>query len=96
MHGVNFGCSDIYVVAVLRPLSSDITRCQREISKCAWMPIEEYLTHEQVHDTNKMLARKYVECRSNGVSVAEEEIELKFKSFQRKMKVYTIKREDKT
>ena len=39
-HNFNFGCSDIYIVVALRPLSDTIQADQKEISKCQWMPLE--------------------------------------------------------
>ena len=56
-HGYNFGCSDIYVVVSLKPVEgksgSDITMCEREISKAKWMPIKEFASHPDVLNTNR-------------------------------------------
>ena len=56
-HGYNFGCSDIYVVVCLKPVEgksgSDITMCEREISKAKWMPIKEFASHPDVLNTNR-------------------------------------------
>ena len=93
-HGFNFGSSDIYVIALLRPLSRSIRRCEREISQCRWMPLQEFLQHEQVHDTNKHFARAFLEGRRMGVTVARTEIELRFKEFRRMQQVYSIKKRE--
>ena len=39
-HNFNFGCSDIYIVVALRPLSETIHADQKEIAKCQWMPLK--------------------------------------------------------
>merc|ERR1711962_278541 len=44
-HKFNFGCSDIYIIVALKPVSSDIKSCSQEISRCRWMPVKEYATH---------------------------------------------------
>jgi len=81
-HKANFGCSDVYIVCHLRPVSSDVTICQREIKDCKWMPIKEYLEHQDVHNLNKWWVRKYQECKAKGVAVKMEEMELQFKQFR--------------
>lgn len=48
-HGAGFGCSDLYIVMALLPESNEIVKCDREIAKCEWMDIEEYLQHPKVH-----------------------------------------------
>ena len=39
-HNFNFGCSDIYIVVALRPLSETIHADKKEIAKCQWMPLK--------------------------------------------------------
>ncbi|XP_023290669.1 nucleoside diphosphate-linked moiety X motif 6 isoform X2 [Orussus abietinus] len=36
-HRYAFGCSDIYMIVLLTPLTRDIQKCEREISRCTWM-----------------------------------------------------------
>ena len=40
MHKANFGCSDIYFIFCLKPISSDININSTEIAKCRWMPLQ--------------------------------------------------------
>lgn len=68
-HGGNFGCSDLYIVIALRPTSTEITKCDREIAKCEWMPIEEYLKHPDVHETNRNFVRIYMQNKDNDIKV---------------------------
>lgn len=37
-HGM-FGCSDIYFIVGLKPLSEEIVKCSREIAVCEWMQV---------------------------------------------------------
>ena len=39
-HKFNFGCSDIYIIVALKPVSSEINKCTRELSDCRWMPVQ--------------------------------------------------------
>ncbi|XP_067015100.1 uncharacterized protein [Anabrus simplex] len=64
-HGM-FGCSDIYIIAGLTPLTLEIKKCDREIADCKWMKIQEFLDHPQIHDGNKFFVRKYLEYRDSG------------------------------
>lgn len=38
-HNYAFGCSDIYMVARLSPVTFDIKKCEKEISECVWMKV---------------------------------------------------------
>ncbi|XP_030381899.1 nudix hydrolase 2 [Scaptodrosophila lebanonensis] len=66
-HGGNFGCSDIYMVVGLKPLNLDFKRCEREIARLQWMPIQEYLEHPQVHETNRHFVRTYLDYQRRGL-----------------------------
>jgi len=89
-HNFNFGCSDIYIIVALRPLSSKIMKCDRELSACQWMPLEEYASHPLVHNTNRHFAEKYLECNRNNSFIGLTEIELKIKDFVRQQQVYSL------
>lgn len=39
-HGAPFGCSDIYFIVELAPLSTDIVKDQLEIEDCQWMEVD--------------------------------------------------------
>lgn len=69
MHNANFGCSDIYFIAHLKPLSDTIEKCDKEIEACIWMKVEEFLDHPQVHEGNKFFVRKCMEYRQEGRSI---------------------------
>ncbi|XP_075155983.1 uncharacterized protein LOC142229316 isoform X2 [Haematobia irritans] len=66
-HGGIFGCSDIYCVVALTPKTLDLTRCEREIAKLQWMPVEEYLQHPNVHETNRHFLRCFMDYQKRGI-----------------------------
>jgi 8-oxo-dGTP pyrophosphatase MutT (NUDIX family) len=68
-HGTGFGCSDMYVVMALSPESSEVSKCDREIERCEWMDVEEYLKHPKVHETNRNFVNTYLHYKQNGVKI---------------------------
>lgn len=66
-HGTGFGCSDLYIVMALIPENNEIVKCDREISKCEWMDIDDYLQHPKVHETNRNFVRTYLKYKQNGL-----------------------------
>lgn len=56
-HGYRFAKSDIYMVCRLAPISTEITKDDHEIEHCIWMPLDEYLSTEQVGAFNKDIVR---------------------------------------
>lgn len=52
-HGYRFGKSDIYFICRLSPLNYDIVLQESEIEECLWMPVDEYLAHENVGEFNR-------------------------------------------
>jgi len=89
-HEMNFGCSDLYFIVCLKPKSSEIEFCTRELSKCQWMPLQEYATHDLVHSTNKHIAQKYMECKKNKVAIGINDADLTIGSFSRKQHIYSL------
>lgn len=66
-HGAGFGCSDVYIVMSLVPENSEIKKCDREISMCEWMNIDDYLNHPRVHETNRDFVRTYLHYKEKGI-----------------------------
>lgn len=89
-HQMSFGCSDLYFIACLKPLTSEIHMCQRELSKCVWMPLKEYACHELVHTTNQQFARKYMDSCARGVAFGLTENKLKIGNFSRDQHIFAI------
>lgn len=69
-HGAGFGCSDIYVVVAMRPETEEIRKCEREIADCKWMDLEDFLTHPNVHETNRNFLRTYLKQRKEGIRIS--------------------------
>ena len=55
MYVYRYGKSDIYFICRLSPLNHDITLQESEIEECLWMPVDEYLNHENVGVFNRRI-----------------------------------------
>ena len=64
-HGYRYGKSDIYFVSRLRPLSREITMQADEIQECLWLPVDEFLSRDDISNFNKQIVRAALE--SEGV-----------------------------
>lgn len=71
-HNAAFGCSDIYMIAYLTPDTFDLTKCEVEISECKWIKLEEYMKHPQVHENNRLLAKKMMQFLENPIGITVE------------------------
>ncbi|XP_078680165.1 uncharacterized protein LOC144915567 isoform X2 [Branchiostoma floridae x Branchiostoma belcheri] len=58
-HNFSFGCSDMYFVCHMKPKNLDITVGEQEVTKCQWMPFEEYLSHPSLTETNRFIAKTF-------------------------------------
>jgi ADP-ribose pyrophosphatase YjhB (NUDIX family) len=56
-HVNRFGKSDLYFICRLIPLSEEIQRQESEVAECIWMPVEDYLQHEEVSPFNRNFVR---------------------------------------
>lgn len=72
-HGAAFKCSDLYVVMKLIPETEEITKCDREIAKCIWMDVDEYMNHPHVHQTNRSFVQHYLDLKNNGMKIEASE-----------------------
>lgn len=68
-HGAAFSCSDLYIVMKLIPETEEITKCDREIAKCVWMNLDEYMNHPNVHQTNRSFVQHYLELQKAGMKI---------------------------
>ena len=71
----HFGMNDMYFICLLRPLSSDITQCEFEVSRCAWMSIEDFVSSEstkiETQERVSKLAEKLVKLNRAGEDINE-------------------------
>lgn len=56
-HAAAFDYSDLYIVCRLEPLSTEIVIQASEIEECFWMPIDDYIGSDDVHDFNRRVVR---------------------------------------
>ncbi len=70
-HGYRYEKSDIYYVCRLKPLSFDITMDTEEIHEALWMPVEDFLNHENISPFNKRIVRSTLA----GNGLVREEVE---------------------
>ena len=91
-HGYNFGCSDIYVVTALKPKSDEITKCEREIENCRWMPLDEFIDNPNALNTNRFFAQQFKDFRGNEALIRVKNTELRVMDFVRKQQVYCLQK----
>ncbi|CAK9803869.1 Nudix hydrolase 8 [Anthophora plagiata] len=72
IHDYAFGCSDIYIIAYLSPIHCNIKKCEKEISDCKWMKVQDYLEHPEVHENNKLIVKKMLEFFKHRMGVTVE------------------------
>lgn len=70
----------------LIPLTENIIKCEREIADCKWMPINEYMNHENVHETNRSFVTHWLELKQKGmlmdvVTKTHEKLQRKYQIF---------------
>lgn len=53
----------------LIPETEEIKKCEREIAKCCWMNVDEYLNHENVHETNRSFVHHWMKLKNNGMLI---------------------------
>jgi ADP-ribose pyrophosphatase YjhB (NUDIX family) len=68
-HGYRYGKSDIYFVCRLSPLNHQITIQTEEIQESLWMPVEDYLNHEDVGIFNKRIVQAALDDQGKLVPV---------------------------
>lgn len=68
-HKRAYNCSDLYITFALKPLGTEISKCDREIVECKWMDIEEYLKHPHVSEMNRHILQKYLEYKQKNIRI---------------------------
>lgn len=69
-----FGRNDFYFVCLLEPGNEEISQCEHEIEKSAWMPVDEFCEFEHrvgTQQTVALIAKKLIEKKRKGNDVAE-------------------------
>lgn len=91
-HRGGFNCSDMYFVVALTTESHEVKRCEREIAQVQWMPIKEYLSHPNVHETNRHFVRTFLDYRQRGIYFTCEKA--KHQILQIDYSLYYMKKQD--
>lgn len=92
--GAGFGSSDLYIVMALKPETMAIQKCEREIAKCEWMDIQQYLEHPNVHQGNREFLQMYLDYKKNGIRmICKEEVH---QILKRKYHMYSIVNDNDT
>ena len=60
-HANRFGKSDFYFVCRLTPLSFEITLQEEEITEARWMPVDEFLSRDDVYSFNQGIVKVALE-----------------------------------
>ncbi|CAI8019623.1 Nucleoside diphosphate-linked moiety X motif 6 [Geodia barretti] len=58
-----FGCSDLYFVCRLHPLTFDLKPCEKEVVRCAWMSVQELAASEESTVLTRRIARLLLDNR---------------------------------
>ncbi|CAH0719391.1 unnamed protein product, partial [Brenthis ino] len=82
-HNAMFGNSDIYIVVILRPTSSNIVKSEQEIKACQWMDMNEFLSHPHVHEFNRFIVKQALDLKNRGIKFNLNKTQLKIKSWSR-------------
>ena len=51
---------------------------------------QEYVNHELVHQTNRHIAKKYLECKEKQVAIGCNDVDLTIGTFNRKQHIYSL------
>lgn len=62
-----FGCSDMYFIVRLQPLSSNIVKQDNEIEDCQWMDLNEFLSHKDVYKLLRDFVKQALKNEEEGV-----------------------------
>uniref|UniRef100_S4P8F4 Nudix hydrolase 2 n=1 Tax=Pararge aegeria TaxID=116150 RepID=S4P8F4_9NEOP len=68
-HNAMFGNSDIYIVVMLKAITTDITKSEEEIKDCKWMKIDEYLNHPHAHEFNRFIVKQALQLNENNIKL---------------------------
>lgn len=66
-HGYRYGKSDFYFVCRLKPLTTDISIDEEEISKSIWMPVDDFLNDPETRPFNRKVVAETI--KGGGLSI---------------------------
>ncbi|XP_014248506.1 nudix hydrolase 8 isoform X2 [Cimex lectularius] len=68
----NFGCSDIYFIVWLKPLTHEISKEESEVKDCKWMNVQEFINHPNVHENNRLFVRTFLNHQKSGLRMTRQ------------------------
>ena len=72
--GPRFGAWDIYVVTALKPKSDEITKCEREIKNCRWIPLDEFIASSNALNSNRFFVQQVKDFKENEALIRLKDI----------------------
>lgn len=66
-HKRAYNCSDLYITFALKPLTTEINKCDREIKDCKWMDVDEFLNHPRGSQMNRLVMGTYLEYKKRNI-----------------------------
>ncbi|KAK7475474.1 hypothetical protein BaRGS_00033293 [Batillaria attramentaria] len=74
-HNYRFGCSDLYFICLMRPLTQEIKTCPHEIAACKWIDLDDYIADPGVSDANRHFAQCYKDgLKHNGLAIIPSKV----------------------
>jgi 8-oxo-dGTP pyrophosphatase MutT (NUDIX family) len=81
-HEYRYGKSDIYFVALLSPLNEKIDMQLDEIVDCKWMPLEEFMSDEHIHEFNKTIVESTFDSKGlSNIKIEEYKPDTRFEFY---------------
>lgn len=89
-HNMMFENSDIYVILMMKAISDTIEPSLREVVKCQWMDIEEYVNHPHVHQFNRFIVRTALEYKKRNLKLDLQKKRVKWATYVRDMNFLVV------
>lgn len=72
-HCANFGCSDLYFIVHLEPLSVDTNSDSDEVVDVRWMPVDDFLNDPKVHSVNRLFITTFMQNKEKGIGITKDD-----------------------
>nr|XP_021191366.1 uncharacterized protein LOC110377015 [Helicoverpa armigera] len=89
-HNMMYGNSDIYVILMMKALSHEIVPSPREVNRCEWMEVEEYITHPHVHYFNRLIVKTALDYKQKNLKLDIQKKTVKWATNVREMNFLVV------
>lgn len=72
-HRANFGCSDLYFLVHLEPLSENTNTDSDEIEDVRWIKIDDFLNDPKVHTLNRLFITTFLQNKEKGICLTKDD-----------------------